>query len=197
MIRNSDQTHQYGRLIRDEGRRLTDLVEQVLMFSGLQNGIRSFSMQLCNLQLLIKGVIEESAEEGVAYDLRFDDRMPEINCDPDSIRMVLRNILSNARKYATGYVHIRVSTDFDQNEESAIIAICDNGIGIPAGDIGKIFNPFYRAPSAVEAQIQGTGLGLSLAWKIIDMHHGRISVRSEPGRGSCFEIRLPVKSGEL
>jgi two-component system sensor histidine kinase SenX3 len=74
------------------------------------------------------------------------------------------------------------------------IVVSDRGIGIAAADHHRIFDPFYRTPAVVAAQIQGAGLGLSLVKRIVEAHGGRVSVASAPGRGSTFTVALPAMS---
>jgi signal transduction histidine kinase len=75
------------------------------------------------------------------------------------------------------------------------ISVSDKGIGIGTADQARIFDPFYRAPDVVSAQIQGAGLGLSLVKRIVEAHGGQIAVTSTPGAGSTFTVTLPVMSG--
>jgi signal transduction histidine kinase len=76
------------------------------------------------------------------------------------------------------------------------IRVADRGPGIPAGEMGHIFDPFYRGKMAVDDQIHGTGLGLSLAKRIVDAHGGSITVKSEPGMGTEFTMRIPAAPAE-
>ena len=76
------------------------------------------------------------------------------------------------------------------------ISVTDRGIGIAAADQARIFDPFYRAPDVVAAQIQGAGLGLSLVKRIVEAHAGRITLKSAPGEGSTFTVSLPVLHGD-
>ena len=193
VIRDPEQTHRYGRLIRDEGRRLSDLVEQVLTFSGIRNGAQNLNKQRCNINTLIGEVLAQIHENGPTIETRFQENMPDILCDRTGIQMVLKNIISNAIKYSGKSVCIQITTDSDKSKGFLSIRICDNGMGIEADDLNRIFEPFYRSRSAIEAQIHGTGLGLSLAQKIIELHHGKISARSNTTQGTCFEISLPIE----
>ena len=77
------------------------------------------------------------------------------------------------------------------------ISVTDRGIGIAAADQARIFDPFYRAPDVVAAQIQGAGLGLSLVKRIVEAHAGRITLKSAPGAGSTFTVTLPVLKGDV
>jgi two-component system sensor histidine kinase SenX3 len=77
------------------------------------------------------------------------------------------------------------------------VSVSDRGIGIAPADQEKIFDPFYRAPGVVAAQIQGAGLGLSLVKRIVEAHAGRIALTSVPGEGSTFTVSLPVLAGDV
>jgi signal transduction histidine kinase len=100
-------------------------------------------------------------------------------------------LLSNALKYspAGGVVAIRLDLD----EESAVLSVHDEGMGIPAEDQPRIFEKFFRAPEAAAA-VGGTGLGLAVAREIVETHGGQMRVASEPGSGSTFWVVLPARA---
>ncbi len=127
------------------------------------------------------------------HEVRFESRLPELfgNWDPERLERVLANLLSNAIKYSPGGgdVLVQVTRDAD----SAIVSVVDWGLGIPAADLPHVFERFRRA-SNVGVKIAGSGLGLAGARDIIQLHGGTISVTSDEGRGSTFEVRLPLPS---
>jgi signal transduction histidine kinase len=102
--------------------------------------------------------------------------------------------VSNAVKYGAGGGWIGLRAEAAGAELR--ITVSDRGIGIPASEQPRIFEPFYRAPDALAAQIQGAGLGLSLVKRIVEAHRGRVEVRSDPGRGSDFVVTLPAAAEE-
>ncbi|HYP24989.1 MAG TPA: ATP-binding protein, partial [Actinomycetota bacterium] len=110
----------------------------------------------------------------------------------DGGRMVqlLDNLLSNAVKFSRdgGTVHVRA---WSANGE-AVIEVADSGIGIPAKEQDRLFERFFRASTATEREIQGTGLGLSVAKTIVELHGGRISCASREGEGTTFRVALPL-----
>jgi signal transduction histidine kinase len=122
--------------------------------------------------------------------------LPLILGDRNTLRHALQNLISNAAKYGRDGESIRISAGMgDKHGERAVeVRIEDRGPGIPSAELKHIFQPFYRGRKAVEDQIHGTGLGLCLAKKIIEAHHGEIGVASEEGRGARFFVRLPVAS---
>jgi signal transduction histidine kinase len=95
-------------------------------------------------------------------------------------------------KYGAGGGWIGVKASASSREVH--ISVADRGMGVPAAEQTRIFEPFYRAPNAIEAQIQGAGLGLSLVQRIVEVHGGRITVRSDVGQGSEFTVHLPAAS---
>jgi PAS domain S-box-containing protein len=127
------------------------------------------------------------------HEVRFECRLPELvgNWDPDRLERVLANLLSNAIKYSPsgGDVLVQVARDGD----FAIVSVVDWGLGIPAADLPHVFERFRRA-SNVGGKIAGSGLGLAGALDIIELHGGTITVSSDEGRGSTFEVHLPLSS---
>jgi len=193
-------SRQYGRLIRDEGRRLTELVEQVLTFAGIQNGRQPLIRQKCNINTMILEILghfdEEFKTAGASVKSDLGENLPEIQCDLNGMSMVIKNIISNALKYTRHIAIIHLTTKFNPHDKVISIGISDNGMGIGSDEIDHIFEPFFRSRAAVDAQIRGTGLGLSLARKIVELHEGTISVSSKPAEGCSFEIILPVRESD-
>jgi signal transduction histidine kinase len=108
---------------------------------------------------------------------------------------VFQNLVSNAIKYGAQGRWIGLKARAAAGKE-IIVTVSDRGAGIPAAEQTRIFEPFYRAPSVISAQIQGAGLGLSLVQRIIEAHGGRITVRSAEGSGSDFIVHLPAATEE-
>jgi len=126
--------------------------------------------------------------------LSIADDLPPVAGDEAALRRVFLNLIGNAVKYGAGgaWVGIRAASVKGGVE----IAISDRGIGIAPGEQDRIFEPFYRTPDVVAAQIQGAGLGLSLVTRIVEAHRGRIVVASAPGEGSTFTVTLPAPGGD-
>jgi signal transduction histidine kinase len=192
VVHDEARVRQYGDLVRREGVRLSDLVEQILEFAGLQSGQRSIARSQVNLSDVLRDVAaatRAASGAGIAIELSIADGLPVVLGDEAALRRVFENLLGNAVKYGaeTGWVGVRAR----QASGSVQIVVSDRGIGIAAVDQERIFDPFYRAPGVVVAQIQGAGLGLSLVKRIVEAHGGRISVESGPGKGSAFTVTLP------
>jgi signal transduction histidine kinase len=111
-----------------------------------------------------------------------------VSADPDDVRRILANLLDNAARYGGSGVRIRLTTS--GSERDAILEVIDDGPGIAATDLDRIFEPFFRVNQDA-ASPDGTGLGLPLARSLADRSGGRLTVDSEPGVGSRFRLTLP------
>ena len=198
VVDDEARVRQYGQLVRREGMRLGDLVEQILEFAGLQSGQRTVARHPVTIAAVVAeaAVAAQAAAEaaGVRIELAIPDGLPRVAGDEPALRRVFLNLIGNAVKYgaSAGWVGVRASVRGGWIE----IAVSDRGIGIPAAEQGRIFEPFYRTPEVVAAQIQGAGLGLSLVKRIVEAHGGRIDVASVPGEGSTFTVKLPPLGGD-
>jgi two-component system phosphate regulon sensor histidine kinase PhoR len=112
-----------------------------------------------------------------------------VNADPDNLRMVLENLIDNASNYTANEKKITIS--FKDGKGFTSIIIKDEGVGIDKKDYPKLFQKFSRIPNQFSVLIDGTGLGLYWAEKVVSLHNGSIDVRSEVGKGSTFTINLP------
>ena len=118
----------------------------------------------------------------------FDPRLPLIEADPSQLRQVLLNLMINAVEAMPegGILTLRTLSEPDK---TVAVEVQDTGLGIPEENLSKLFTPFFTTKPIGK----GTGLGLALAYGIVKMHRGQITVRSEIGRGSTFSIHLPVR----
>ena len=199
VVNDEARTRQYGELVRREGIRLTDLVEQILEFAGLQSGQRKMTTRPVAMAPLLRDVAGDAdvaaRAAGVTIELAIDDNLPAAAGDEAALRRVFQNLIGNAVKYGADARWVGVRARFTAG--SLEISVSDRGIGIAAADQSRIFDPFYRAPGVVAAQIQGAGLGLSLVKRIVEAHGGRVAVKSAPGEGSTFTVSLPTLKGDV
>jgi signal transduction histidine kinase len=198
VVRDDAQIRKYGDLVRNEGRRLTEMVEQILEFAGIQSGQRGFALRPVPVRPLLEEVVAASGAlvDAARLQVEFDmpATLPPVLGDESALRRVFQNLLGNAIKYGAsgGWIGLRATA----SGREVRITIADRGIGIAPAEQAQIFQPFYRTPDVIAMQIQGAGLGLSLVTRIVEAHGGRISVRSEPGQGSAFTVHLPAASEE-
>ena len=198
VVNDETRVRQYGHLMRREGLRLTDLVEQILEFAGLQSGQRTLTPKPVAIAPLLRDIsatAQATAAAPLEIELAVADDLPAVAGDESALRRVFQNLVGNAIKYGAdaGWIGIRAVSTADAVE----VSVSDRGIGIAAADQERIFDPFYRAPNVVSAQIQGAGLGLSLVKRIVEAHAGRITLTSAPGQGSTFTVALPVMQGDV
>jgi signal transduction histidine kinase len=198
VVHDEARIRKYGDLVRQEGRRLTEMVEQILEFAGIHSGQRALVLRPVNVRSMLEDVVQASgsllevSDVTVEYDVA--DNVPPVLGDEPALRRVFQNLLSNAVKYGTAGRWIGFTVRTAGREVHTTVA--DRGIGIDPQEQSRIFDPFYRAPAVVAAQIQGAGLGLSLVRRIVEAHGGRITVQSAPGAGSAFTVVLPAAAEE-
>jgi signal transduction histidine kinase len=198
VVREEDQVRKYGDLVKNEGRRLTDMVEQILEFAGIESGQRGFALRPVAIAPMLHDIVESSAalieKARIEVEYALPDRLPPVLGDEAALRRVFQNLIGNAIKYGERGGWIGISAG--QTDREVSITIADRGLGIAPAEQPRIFDPFYRAPEVVEAQIQGAGLGLSLVRRIVEAHGGRVAVQSSPGVGSQFIVALPIAREE-
>jgi signal transduction histidine kinase len=197
------QVERYGALIRQESGRLNDLVEQVLNFAGAEAGYVIKEPEPVSVEALIEDVLESSRPlidaSRCTVEKRVEPGLPAVLGDRVALKHALGNLLSNAAKYGSkggNWIGVFASKMTDKDQPAVEVRIADRGPGIPPGEQDQIFDAFFRGRSAVQEQVHGTGLGLNLAKRIVEAHGGRISVKSEPMKGTEFAVRLPVASVE-
>jgi signal transduction histidine kinase len=198
VVKDDEQIRKYGDLVRNEGRRLTEMVEQILEFAGIESGQRAFVLRPVALPPMLRDIVHSSdalvRAAGIEVEYEIDDALPPALGDESALRRVFENLIANAIKYGQSGGWIGVAATRAGREVH--VRIADRGIGISSAEQSRIFEPFYRAPDVIAARIQGAGLGLSLVRRIVEAHGGRISVRSDPGKGSEFTVILPAATEE-
>jgi PAS domain S-box-containing protein len=170
---------------------LTQLVEDLLDLSKIEMDKLSYHPQIINLRELIHEVVEMMSAQAT-HAIELD--MPEdvyLEADRHRLSQVLVNLLSNAIKFSPDKDH--VSLTVKPEEEMIVIQVSDLGIGIPEKELPRVFDKFFSGEEDRVRKITGLGLGLFLTKKIVDLHHGSISVTSEVGKGTTFTVILPIR----
>ncbi|MGH9847161.1 MAG: sensor histidine kinase, partial [Blastocatellia bacterium] len=194
------KVREYGGYIESEGRRLTQLINNILDFSRIESGRKAFNFERMDLREVVSETVQAFSLQlkrngfAIEYDAPPGDPMPAVPVvmDADAISLALTNLLDNAIKYSRETR--RIGLRLERENGFATVAVADRGIGIAREEQEKIFDKFYRVSTGLVHDVKGSGLGLSLVRHIVEAHRGKVTVESEPGRGSTFTIHLPVAS---
>jgi len=183
-----------------ETKRLTILVEELLNVSRIEEGRLRLKLRKCSLEEIIKEVVFElqplASAQGLELKVDLDSKTKDklVLVDRDKMKQVLVNLLDNAIKYNREHGVIRVKTRWENTRLETSVE--DTGVGIPISLQSRIFSKFQQAPGSYIKENKGTGLGLFIAKSLIELHAGKINVRSKPGEGSRFSFTLPIIAAE-
>jgi signal transduction histidine kinase len=194
----NDKQDEYLKDIYTSGQHLLSLINDILDLSKVEAG----RMELASAPFHLPGALENAvtlvreraARHGIALDLDLDSRLGELVGDERKVKQVLLNLLSNAVKFTPEGGRIRLRAGL--TDGAVEISVIDTGIGIAPEDQAAVFEEFRQVGSDEGRKQEGTGLGLTLAKKFVELHSGKIWVQSELGRGSTFTFTLPVRKDE-
>ncbi len=187
-----DTIQQSLTVIEEESDRLAGLIDNLLSASRLQaDGMRLTNISDVDLEEIAARSVERFQTQTKKHKLVLDfpENFPCIRGDQARLRQVIDNLINNAIKYSPKGGEVRISGTFD--DDRVTVSVTDEGVGIPEDEQDRIFERFYRVDSALSRKTQGTGLGLYLARAVIEAHGGKISVKSQLGKGSTFSFTLP------
>jgi signal transduction histidine kinase/CheY-like chemotaxis protein len=191
----NERQEEYVRDIRDSGRHLLDLINEILDLSKVEAGRMELEPGPLSLPDLLEHglamVRERAARHGIAISLVVAPEVGVIWADELKLKQVVLNLLTNAVKFTADGGSVAVSARIAG--EDAEVVVRDTGIGIDPADHERIFEAFQRGGR--EARSEGTGLGLTLSKRIVELHGGRIWMSSRPGAGSTFGFAVPVRQG--
>jgi two-component system, sensor histidine kinase and response regulator len=186
--------------VLESGQHLLSLVNDILDLAKIESGTMDMDWGNVDLTALVLRLGEMSRERATrqGVQLRVDacPRLKSVRADERRIKQLLYNFISNAIKFTPegGQITIRAQSD----QENVILSVADTGVGIAPDEHQKIFESFYQVDSTLTKSKQGTGLGLALVRRIADLHHGRVWVESQVGKGSTFFIEWPgLRAAEL
>lgn len=184
--------------INHEIDRLTRIINKLLILTRTDVGEDKTDMKKMNLKELIagvfKGLLPLAHEKNIKLELKAEQDVFFVG-DEDKIWESIFNIVDNSIKYTPP--DGRVTLTLEEKNDTVVVVIEDNGIGMPPAEVNKIFDRFYRIDKARARETGGTGLGLSIALSGVTFHGGDIQVESEEGKGSKFIIRFPIKLGKV
>ena len=196
LVAGADKVRQYGELMHQQSRRLNEMIEQTLQYAGIHSNLGRAAKTEIDLKRLIDETVEarrdEATRSGFQVEVNVASGLPAVHGDAKLLRIAIDNLLSNAEKYSNGSRWIGVSATYATTEREVQISVEDRGPGIAPSDQGEIFEPFYRGAAAVDSQIPGSGIGLSLVRSAVEAHRGTVTLVSQPGQGSTFTLHLPA-----
>lgn len=187
---------EYFKILKENSSRMQELVSDLLTVSRIESAKFVSKKDCFSLSDLVKDLLFQfepfAKASNVQIELNNNEKnLPKILGDSFQIRQAIENLLDNAIRYVKerGVVEI----DVFKKGNNVVLAIKDNGVGIPEGDKKYIFQKFFRSENALRYQTEGSGLGLYIAKKFIEKSGGKIGFASQEGKGSTFWLNLPVK----
>ncbi|WP_422006071.1 sensor histidine kinase [Roseivirga pacifica] len=189
-VKTEEKKQEYYDIITKEVARLTNMVNRILSFSKIEADKREYHKEPLNLNDLVQDVINTYSyhlnNNGFTHSLELADGLPEILADREAVVEMLVNLIDNGIKYSDGQKHITIQTGLKGS--SVCLSVIDKGIGIPANELEKLFEKFYRVPKGDVHNTKGSGLGLTIVKHIMDAHQGSVHVESKVGEGSTFQL---------
>ena len=190
---------EYLDTIARDSDRLTRLLQNVLDFSRIERGERTYRIVSQDLGTVVERALRTVRHplehQGFIVTFAVDRNLPPVPCDADAVEQAVLNLVSNAAKYAGDARRIDVRVTGARNE--VMLTVRDYGTGIDEQYQSRLFERFYRTPTADNETISGTGLGLTLVAHFAAGHGGRVTMQSAPGKGSTFTVHLPSAAGAL
>lgn len=198
VVEGKPQLEQYGSVIGAQARKLFEMVEQILLFAAIREGKQRYSVRSLEVQQILDVALSGTAglirTAGFHVEQQIDSNLPQAAGDLAALSQCVQNLITNALKYGSEQKWIGIEARLAEHGltgREIQISVTDRGIGIAPEELRHIFEPFYRSPHVMAAQIHGTGLGLPLAKSIMEAMKGQVTVKSAPGRGSTFTLHLP------
>jgi len=195
----TDRLARYVSIIRDENQRLGSHVEKVLQMALLDKGEVKLALTPVNVHDVVEKVLNTMSlsieQRQGEIDMDFDATQEVVLADEVHLTNMLYNLIDNAIKYSPDHVAIRLrtyNTTLPNGKPAVAIAVADEGLGLTKEQLSRIFETFYRVPTGNRHDVKGFGLGLSYVKKMAEEHQGQITVTSTPGRGSEFQLIIPL-----
>jgi signal transduction histidine kinase len=178
-------------------KRLSRLINDILDLTKLEAGKLELKPQPSSIESIIKDSVDGlntwAQAKSIALDKKIEEGIPLINADPDRLVQVLTNLIANAIKFTPNNGNITVEAVLHKDKQEVEVSVKDTGIGIEKEKLDKVFDKFYQVGERSSADVNGTGIGLSIAREIVELHGGKIWAESEKGYGTKFIFTLPAK----
>ena len=181
--------------IEKSGKHLLELINEILDLAKIEAGKLQLHIAPVGVTSLVESsltfVKQHAYQKNIKISTRIPEGLPEIEVDDRRMRQVLINLLSNAIKFTWEGGSVTVEVEMDAEEQIVRFSVSDTGIGIAPENMGKLFQPFVQIDSSLSRLYEGTGLGLALVRRIVELHEGGVSFESEVGKGSRFTVAVP------
>ncbi|WMT39063.1 HAMP domain-containing sensor histidine kinase [Paenibacillus sp. D2_2] len=188
-----EQRRHYLDIIESESRRLSQMSDNMLKLSSLESDRSSFEHSKFRLDRQLQSIVLATEPQWLAKQIEIELDLKEIYVEgvEELLSQVWVNLLNNSIKFTSvkGRIWVKLTT----GDEGAKVIIADSGVGISKEDIPYIFDRFYKADKSRNRDAGGSGLGLSIVRKIVDIHQGQISVESQPDQGTQFTVFIPIQ----
>jgi PAS domain S-box-containing protein len=202
MASSPEKQQKYIENIATSGHHLLHMVNDILDLSKVEADKMHLERKPVDLESLLMEVLEELKPQAASRLVRLHFHRPperfQLEADPVRLRQVVYNLLTNAIKFnkPNGQVYVRLSLEQQPAGTWCVMAVEDTGIGIPQDKMQELFSQFYQIDSSTSRKYEGTGLGLALTKRLVELHGGTIEVKSEESRYSIFTVRLPMTAAE-
>lgn len=184
---------EYVKDIRESGEHLLALINDILDLSKIEAGSMQLDLSEFDLGELLQGSLrlfrEKASKKNIRLNILLDENIGLVVADARKIKQVVFNLLANAVKFTESDGEVLLSAGLQ--DSMVVVSVTDTGIGINKSDMDKLFKEFSQVDGSLSRRHEGTGLGLSLSGKLVEMHGGTIGVESKPGRGSRFYFNIP------
>lgn len=194
----------YGAVLQDQSWRMSRLVDEILLFASTEDPKHAYVLRPVSIDQIVSSVLSVVdpvlRQKEFSLDTQIDSHLPPVMAEMNAVCQCLQNLIINAIKYSRDQRRVVLrATAAPATKETAPevwISVIDEGLGMDRSELSRIFEPFYRSPKVIAAQIHGTGLGLALAKRIAEAMGGRLTVTSELGAGSTFTLHLNIATEE-
>lgn len=187
---------EYLNYIRTSGENLSEVINDILDISKIEEGKMTLSYETIEINRLVKSIYQinkaTAARKNLNFNYSFSDQVPEfITSDRTKLKQILMNLVTNAIKFTPEGKSVSMMVDFDKEANRIYLSVKDEGIGIPRKQQKSIFNRFNQLDNSITRRYGGTGLGLAITKRLVQLLKGSISLVSAPGQGTEFKVTIP------